>query len=427
MKVDVLLGLQWGDEGKGKIVDFLAPKYDMVARFQGGPNAGHTLEFDGIKHVLHQIPSGIFRADIKNVIGNGVVLDPVILQKEILALNKYNLPIEKNLFISKKAQIILPTHRLLDAAYENDKGDLKIGSTLKGIGPTYQDKIARVGLRIGDTLLPDFKEKYDNLVNKHKTILAHHNFKYDLEELEVKFFEAVDFIKTFKLIDSEYLVNQAINSDDTILAEGAQGSLLDVDFGSYPFVTSSTTMAAGACTGLGVAPKNVGEVLGIFKAYCTRVGSGPFPTELFDETGRIIQKEGNEFGATTGRPRRCGWLDLPALKYTIMINGVTQLFMMKADVLNILEEVKVCTHYQLPNGSYTDLFPYEINQVELKPVYKSFKGWHQNLKEIKEFVMLPVELQDYITFLEQELKVPINLISTGPDRTQTILRSEVVA
>ncbi|MDQ3393478.1 MAG: adenylosuccinate synthase [Bacteroidota bacterium] len=427
MKLDVLLGLQWGDEGKGKIVDFLAPKYDMVARFQGGPNAGHTLEFDGIKHILHQIPSGIFRADIKNVIGNGVVLDPVILQKEILALKKYNLPLEQNLFISKKAQIILPTHRLLDAAYENDKGDLKIGSTLKGIGPTYQDKIARVGLRIGDILLPDFKDRYNSLVSKHKSILGHHNFTYNLEELEVQFFNAIDFIKQFQLVDSEYMVNKAISSDDTILAEGAQGSLLDVDFGSYPFVTSSTTMAAGACTGLGVAPKNIGEVFGIFKAYCTRVGSGPFPTELFDEVGKLIQKEGNEFGATTGRPRRCGWLDLPALKYTIMINGVTQLFMMKADVLNILKEVKVCTHYQLPDGSQVDVFPYEINQVELKPIYKTFKGWHQNLKEIKDYETLPVELQEYVTYLEQELQVPINLISTGPDRTQTIIRSEVIA
>lgn len=427
MKVDVLLGLQWGDEGKGKIVDYLAPRYDMVARFQGGPNAGHTLEFDGIKHVLHQIPSGVFRGDIKNVIGNGVVLDPIILRKEIQALDKFNLPLKKNLFISKKAQIILPTHRLLDAAFEKEKGEQKIGSTLKGIGPTYQDKIARIGLRMGDTVATDFKEKYNQLCNTHKKVLENLNFEYDLEPLEKDFFEAVDFIKAFQLVDSEYVINEAINSEDSILAEGAQGSLLDVDFGSYPFVTSSTTMAAGACTGLGVAPRNIGEVFGIFKAYCTRVGSGPFPTELFDETGKLLQKEGNEFGATTGRARRCGWLDLPALKYTIMINGVTQLFMMKADVLNILQEVKVCTHYKLPGGEEVDVFPYEINQQDVEPIYKTFKGWHQNLKEIKDFETLPEELQQYITFLEKELNVPINLISTGPDRTQTIIRSEVVA
>jgi adenylosuccinate synthase len=427
MKIDVLLGLQWGDEGKGKIVDFLAPKYNIVARFQGGPNAGHTLEFDGIKHVLHQIPSGIFRGEIKNIIGNGVVLDPVILKKEILALEKFNLPLKKNLFISKKAQIILPTHRLLDAAYENEKGDLKIGSTLKGIGPAYQDKIGRIGLRIGDILNTDFRSRYDSIVKKHQAILSFFNFSHNLEEAEREFFEAIDFIKNFQIIDSEYLINDAINSENSILAEGAQGSLLDVDFGSYPFVTSSTTMAAGACTGLGVAPKNVGEVFGIFKAYCTRVGGGPFPTELFDDIGKLIQKEGNEFGATTGRPRRCGWLDLPALKYAIMINGVTQLFMMKADVLNVLKEVKVCTHYKLPGGEKTIIFPFEIDTKVVEPVYKTFKGWHQNLKEIKDFETLPVELQDYILYLEEELNVPINIISTGPDRTQTIIRSEVIA
>lgn len=427
MKIDVLLGLQWGDEGKGKIVDFLAPKYNMVARFQGGPNAGHTLEFDGIKHVLHQIPSGIFREDIKNVIGNGVVLDPVILKNEIIALEKFNLPLKKNLFISKKAQIILPTHRLLDAAYENEKGELKIGSTLKGIGPAYQDKIGRIGLRIGDILSPDFKDRYISLLKKHQAILTFYNFNYDLEKAEGEFFEALEFIKSFQIIDSEYLINDAIDSDNSILAEGAQGSLLDVDFGSYPFVTSSTTMAAGACTGLGVAPKNIGEVYGIFKAYCTRVGGGPFPTELFDDIGKIIQKEGNEFGATTGRPRRCGWLDLPSLKYAIMINGVTQLFMMKADVLNVLKEVKVCTHYKLPEGEETTIFPFEIDTNKLEPIYKTFTGWHQNLKEIKDFETLPIELQDYIFFLEDELNVPINIISTGPDRTQTIIRSEVIA
>lgn len=427
MNVDVLLGLQWGDEGKGKIVDYLAPKYNVVARFQGGPNAGHTLEFDGIKHVLHQIPSGIFRSDIKNIIGNGVVLDPVILKKEIDNLAVFNLNLKQNLCISKKAQLIIPTHRLLDAAYEKSKGDQKIGSTLKGIGPTYQDKIARQGLRVGDILLPNFNEKYNALAAQHKTILGFYKFEYDLEEIEKDFFQAIDFIKSFELVDSEYLINDAIDSKKTILAEGAQGSLLDVDFGSYPFVTSSNTMAAGACTGLGVAPKNIGEVFGIFKAYCTRVGSGPFPTELFDETGTRMQKEGNEFGATTGRPRRCGWLDLPALKYAIMLNGATQLFMMKADVLNIFEEIKICTHYKLNDGSITDKLPYTINDIEITPVYKTLKGWHQKLDQVTEYDAMPAELTSYIEFLEAELNVPINIVSIGPDRTQTIIRKEVLA
>lgn len=427
MNVDVLLGLQWGDEGKGKIVDYLAPKYNVVARFQGGPNAGHTLEFDGIKHVLHQIPSGIFRSDIKNIIGNGVVLDPVILKKEIDNLAVFNLNLKQNLCISKKAQLIIPTHRLLDAAYEKSKGDQKIGSTLKGIGPTYQDKIARQGLRVGDILLPNFNEKYNALATQHKTILGFYKFEYDLDEIEKDFFQAIDFIKSFELVDSEYLINDAIDSKKTILAEGAQGSLLDVDFGSYPFVTSSNTMAAGACTGLGVAPKNIGEVFGIFKAYCTRVGSGPFPTELFDETGTRMQKEGNEFGATTGRPRRCGWLDLPALKYAIMLNGATQLFMMKADVLNIFEEIKVCTHYKLNDGSITDKLPYTINDIEITPVYKTLKGWHQKLDQVTDYDGMPAELTAYIDFLEAELNVPINIVSIGPDRTQTIIRKEVLA
>jgi adenylosuccinate synthase len=336
MKMDVLLGLQWGDEGKGKIVDVLAPQYEVVARFQGGPNAGHTLEFDGIKHVLHQIPSGIFRSQILNIIGNGVVIDPIILKKEIDALGKFSIDFRSNLVISKKATLIVPTHKLLDAAYELSKGDKKIGSTLKGIGPTYQDKIGRAALRIGDILSPDFKEKYAILLEKHKLTLSFYKHPLgNLEEMERQFFEAVEFIKTLPLIDSEYTVNEALAANKRILAEGAQGSLLDIDFGSYPFVTSSTTMAAGACTGLGVSPSKIGEVFGIFKAYCTRVGSGPFPTELSDATGEAMRKEGNEFGSTTGRPRRCGWLDLPALKYSIMINGVTQLFMMMADVLNI--------------------------------------------------------------------------------------------
>lgn len=423
MKIDVLLGLQWGDEGKGKVVDFLAPKYNVVARFQGGPNAGHTLEFDGIKHVLHQIPSGIFRSDIKNIIGNGVVLDPVIFKKEIEELEQYNTSVEANLYISKKTQLILPSHRLLDAAYEQAKGDKKIGSTLKGIGPTYQDKIARVGLRVGDILSENFLEKYNRLKSKHIDILSHYNFQYDITEYETQFFEAIDFLKKFNLINSEYLINSELENKSTILAEGAQGSLLDVDFGSYPFVTSSNTMAAGACTGLGIAPNRIGEVFGIFKAYCTRVGSGPFPTELFDSVGEKIQKEGHEFGATTGRPRRCGWIDLPALKYAIMLNGVTQLFMMKADVLNAFEEIKACTHYKFANGSITDELPHNLVDEKVEPIYKTFVGWNQSLQHVQEYDQFPLELQSYVEFLETELKTPISIVSIGPDRTETIIRS----
>ena len=421
--MDVLLGLQWGDEGKGKIVDVLAPQYEVVARFQGGPNAGHTLEFDGIKHVLHQIPSGIFRSQILNIIGNGVVLDPIILKKEIEALGKFSIDYRKNLVISKKATLIIPTHKLLDAAYEQAKGDKKIGSTLKGIGPTYQDKIGRSALRIGDVLSPDFKEKYAALLDKHKSTLSFYAYPLDaLEEMERQFFEAIEFVKTLPLIDSEYTVNEALQAKKRILAEGAQGSLLDIDFGSYPFVTSSNTMTAGACTGLGVAPSRIGEVFGIFKAYCTRVGSGPFPTELLDSTGDAMRKEGNEFGSTTGRPRRCGWLDLPALKYSIMINGVTQLFMMKADVLNIFEEIKVCTAYELPSGEHIEKLPFEINELDAKPVYQMMRGWHCSLAEVKTYEEFPVPLKEYVTYLEQELKVPIKLVSIGPDRTQTIMR-----
>ena len=427
MKVDVLLGLQWGDEGKGKIVDFLAPKYQIVARFQGGPNAGHTLEFDGIKHVLHQIPSGIFRTDIKNVVGNGVVLDPVILKKEIEGLEKYKVNTRANLYISKKAQVILPTHRLLDAAYEKAKGESKIGSTLKGIGPTYSDKIARQGLRVGDLLAANFRQKYDELTDKHRTILAFYNYPLGLAEAEEEFFAAVEYLKQFNIVDSEYFINDAIRSEQSILAEGAQGSLLDIDFGSYPYVTSSNTMAAGACTGLGVSPGNIGEVFGIFKAYCTRVGSGPFPTELFDQTGELMRQEGNEYGSTTGRSRRCGWLDLPALKYAIMLNGVTQLFMMKVDVLNIFEEIKVCTRYRLPDGTETEALPFDIDGLDIEPVYKTFKGWNQSLKSSKEFGQLPAEVKEYVKFLEDELGVPVNIISTGPDRVETIIRNGVVA
>lgn len=421
--MDVLLGLQWGDEGKGKIVDVLAPQYEVVARFQGGPNAGHTLEFDGIKHVLHQIPSGIFRSQILNIIGNGVVLDPIILKREIEGLGKFSIDYQKNLVVSKKATIIIPTHKLLDAAYEQSKGDKKIGSTLKGIGPTYQDKIGRSALRIGDILSPDFREKYEALLDKHKTTLSFYNYPLDqLAEMEANFFEAIEFVKTLNLIDSEYVVNDALASNKRILAEGAQGSLLDVDFGSYPFVTSSNTMTAGACTGLGVAPSRIGQVFGIFKAYCTRVGSGPFPTELFDATGEAMRKEGNEFGSTTGRPRRCGWLDLPALKYSIMINGVTELFMMKADVLNIFDEIKICTHYELPTGELVDKLMFEITDTEVKPVYKKMKGWHCSLADVRSYEEFPVELKDYVSYLEEVLKVPIKLVSVGPDRVQTIIR-----
>jgi adenylosuccinate synthase len=425
-KVDVLLGLQWGDEGKGKIVDVLAPKYDVVARFQGGPNAGHTLEFDGIKHVLHQIPSGIFREKTKNIIGNGVVLDPVIFRGEIDKLAKFNLDIKKNLFISKKATLILPTHRLLDAAYEKAKGENKIGSTLKGIGPTYQDKIGRQGLRVGDILSENFSGRLKTLTDIHFKILKDHQVDFNWNELEAQFLDAVKFLQEFKLIESEYFLNQELRAGSSILAEGAQGALLDIDFGSYPFVTSSNTVTAGACTGLGIAPKHIGEVFGIFKAYSTRVGSGPFPTELDDESGQLMRKEGNEFGSTTGRPRRCGWIDLPSLKYSIMINGVTQLLMMKADVLSIFPTIKVCTNYQLRDGSITDMVPYEIVHEKISPIYKELKGWNEPLSgNTKE--SLPLELNDYIKFLENELKVPITLVSTGPDRTQTIHRSLQVA
>ena len=425
-KVDVLLGLQWGDEGKGKIVDVLAPKYDVVARFQGGPNAGHTLEFDGIKHVLHQIPSGIFREKTRNIIGNGVVLDPIVFKKEIEGLSKFNLNVKANLFISKKATLIVPTHRLLDQAYEKAKGENKIGSTLKGIGPSYQDKIGRQGLRVGDILSDKFAEKFQKLTDIHFDILKNHQIEYNWKELEAQFLDAVNFLRQFNLVESEYLINKELQSGSTILAEGAQGSLLDIDFGSYPFVTSSNTVTAGACTGLGVAPRHIGEVYGIFKAYSTRVGSGPFPTELLNEEGERMRKEGNEFGSTTGRPRRCGWIDIPSLKYSIMINGVTQLLMMKADVLSIFSTIKICTHYQLKDGSITETLPYELINEKITPVYKEVKGWNVPLTGIQED-NLPGELLEYVAFLEQHLGVPITIISTGPDRTQTIHRQTAVA
>jgi len=422
MKMDVLLGLQWGDEGKGKVVDVLAPKYNTVARFQGGPNAGHTLEFDGIKHVLHQIPSGIFRDSIKNVIGNGVVLDPVIFKNEIEKLDPFNINFKDNLWISNKAQLILPTHRLLDAAYEKSKGNEKIGSTLKGIGPTYQDKVARLGLRVGDIFYDNFREKYQKLVDSHKMILDFYQHDYDLAEAEKTFFEALEYLKTFNVSSTEYLINKELKEGKSVLAEGAQGSLLDVDFGSYPYVTSSNTMTAGVCTGLGVAPNSIQKVYGIFKAYCTRVGGGPFPTELFDEDGTELQKVGNEFGATTGRPRRCGWLDIPALKYVVMINGVTELFMMKADVLSGFEKIKVCTQYELEDGTITEEFPYDIVDSEVKPVYEELDGWNCSLDDINSFDDMPQALKNYITYIEDKMGVPINLVSVGPDRTQTILR-----
>lgn len=431
MAVDVLLGLQWGDEGKGKVVDYLAPKYDVVARFQGGPNAGHTLEFDGHKHVLHQVPSGIFHEKIQNVIGNGVVLDPVVfIKKEIEGLKKFNINFSKNLFISKKASIIIPTHRLLDKASELAKGENKIGSTLRGIGPTYQDKVARRSLRVGDILLPDFKKKYDDLVAQHKSILDYHQFNYmsaedNLSALEKDFFDAVEVLKTFNLIDSEYFINEAIAQGKSIMAEGAQGSMLDVDFGSYPFVTSSNTTTAGVCSGLGIAPKHIREVFGIFKAYCTRVGSGPFPTELNDDEGQKIRDIGREYGSTTGRPRRCGWIDLPALKYAIMINGVTQLFMMKADVLNSFEIIKACTDYKTSEGVSNKL-PYDLCATKVEPVWMSLKGWNKDTSDLTDFEQIPQELSDYLRFLENELKVPISLVSIGPGRTETLMKKEIL-
>ncbi|MFM7023805.1 MAG: adenylosuccinate synthase [Flavobacteriales bacterium] len=425
-KVDVLLGLQWGDEGKGKIVDVFTPKYDIIARFQGGPNAGHTLEFDGIKHVLHTIPSGIFHDDTMNIIGNGVVIDPVILKKEIEKLTDRGVDVTKKMYISRKAHLILPTHKLLDAASEAAKGKAKIGSTLKGIGPTYMDKTGRNGLRIGDIELSDFKERYKVLVDKHKAMLDQYGFDYSgLAETEKEWFGGIDSLKKLTFIDSEHYLTDAFKAGKSILAEGAQGSLLDIDFGSYPFVTSSNTICAGACTGLGIAPNRIGEVFGIFKAYCTRVGSGPFPTELEDATGEAMRKEGNEFGSTTGRPRRCGWIDLPALKYSIALNGVTQLIMMKADVLSIFDTIKVCTHY-LYKGVKTDRFPYNVEPENVQPVYVDLKGWNKDLTGLTSTDGMPKELLDYILFLEKELETPITVVSVGPDRKQTLIRDKAL-
>ena len=419
-QVDVLLGLQWGDEGKGKIVDVLTPQYDIIARFQGGPNAGHTLEFEGHKHVLHTIPSGIFRDGVMNLIGNGVVIDPVIFQAELEKLAPFNLDLPKRMVISKKAHLILPTHRLLDAASEHAKGKDKIGSTLKGIGPTYMDKTGRNGLRVGDIYLPNFKEKYKALVEKHEGILKHYeDFEYNLAELEGPWMKGIEILKGLPAVDSEQYLYEARKAGKKILAEGAQGTMLDIDFGTYPFVTSSNTVTAGTCTGLGVPPNSIGRVIGIFKAYCTRVGSGPFPTELSDEVGERIRKEGFEFGATTGRPRRCGWIDLPALKYAIMINGVTELSMMKGDVLDKFEEIEVCTHY-IVDGERMDYLPYDIANMECIPVYEKIKGWNTDLTKLTSYTDAPAELKAYVEYLEQKLEVPVKVVSVGPDRSQTL-------
>ena len=419
MSVDVLLGLQWGDEGKGKIVDFLAPKYDLVARFQGGPNAGHTLEFDGIKHVLHQIPSGIFREDKQNIIGNGVVLDPVIFMNEVSQINKkFNISLKDILSISTRAQLISPVHRLLDKVLEENKGKNKIGSTLKGIGPTYQDKIGRHGLRVGEIISDNFKEKYDKQKSYHNYFLEGH-YDNNFSDEEKTFFECINKLKEFKIVDTEYLINKNVNRKKKVLAEGAQGTLLDIDFGSYPFVTSSNTTTAGACIGLGISPKKIDKVFGIFKAYCTRVGAGPFPTELFNDIGEKIAKNGNEFGSTTGRPRRCGWLDLPALKYSIMLNGVSDLYMMKADVLSGFSEVKVCVGYEY-NNEKIDYFPSSIESDSIKPIYKSFKGWTSKSNHARLFDDLEDNFKKYINFIESEVGVSIKLVSLGPDREETI-------
>ena len=422
MAVDVLLGLQWGDEGKGKIVDVLTRKYDIIARFQGGPNAGHTLEFEGKKHVLHTIPSGVFHEKVCNVVGNGVVIDPVIFKGELDKLIAQEPDVLSRLKISRKAHLILPSHRLLDAASEAAKGKKKIGSTLKGIGPTYMDKTGRNGLRVGDIQLDNFQELYNNLVTKHKQLLSGYpDFTYDLSELEPTWFEAVEYLRTLDIIDSEPYVHQAIKDGRTILAEGAQGTLLDIDFGTYPFVTSSNTTCAGACTGLGVAPNRIKNVYGIFKAYCTRVGSGPFPTELFDETGETIQAQGHEFGATTGRPRRCGWLDLPALKYAIDVNGVTELMMMKADVLSGIGNLKVCTAYRY-KGEVIEHLPYKLEEDLIEPIFTEVSGWDEDLTKMTSEDEFPESFKSYIDYIEKEVGVPISLISVGPDRAQTIMR-----
>lgn len=419
-KIDVLLGLQWGDEGKGKIVDVLTPGYDVIARFQGGPNAGHTLEFNGIRHILHTIPSGIFHKDKINLIGNGVVIDPVVFDKETGSLEKMGVPTYGTIFISKKAHLILPSHRILDAASEAAKGDTKIGSTLKGIGPTYMDKTGRNGLRVGDILMPDFMGKYNFLKNKHLEILRQYDYQDEPGKYEEEWFRGIEKIASYELIDSEHFINRLAGEGRRILAEGAQGTLLDIDFGSYPYVTSSNTICAGACTGLGIAPSGIGEVIGIFKAYCTRVGGGPFPTELKDETGNKMREQGREYGSTTGRPRRCGWLDLPALKYSVMLNGVTRLMITKSDVLSGFNTLKICTAYKT-GDKLIDFLPFDTSQ-ELEPVYKVMKGWKKEISGLSSYGDLPKEFTDYIRYIEDETGVPVTLISTGPDRESTIIR-----
>ena len=418
-KVDVILGLQWGDEGKGKVVDVLTPHYQVVARFQGGPIAGHTLEFNGEKYVLRSIPSGIFQGDKVNVIGNGVVLDPILFKEEAEALARSGHDLTERLYISKKAHLILPTHRVLDAAFEAAKGSSKIGTTGKGIGPTYTDKISRNGVRVGDIFL-DFKKIYEVAKARHENILESLGYNYDIDELERQWFEGIEYLKKFRIIDSEHEINRFLAEDKAILAEGAQGTLLDVDFGSYPFVTSSNTICAGACTGLGIGPNRIGEVYGIFKAYCTRVGSGPFPTELFDETGEALCRLGHEFGAVTGRKRRCGWLDMVALKYAIMVDGVTKLIMMKADVMNDFDTIKVAEAYEIDGRRVTE-FPYDI-QDDVKPVYREFKGWKTDLKQVRRYEDFPAEFKTYVEYIERETGVPVAIISVGPDRDETIVR-----
>jgi adenylosuccinate synthase len=420
MKVDVLLGLQWGDEGKGKIVDVLTPKYDVISRFQGGPNAGHTLEINDFKQVLHTIPSGIFHEDKMNVIGNGVVIDPITFGKEIESISKHGVDLHKTLYISKKAHLILPTHRLLDAASEEAKGATKIGSTLKGIGPTYRDKIGRDGLRVGD-LFENFTEKYTSRVQAHKDLLDkfyHFDYASKLVEIEKEWMTAIEILKTFKIVDTEHLINESLADNKPVLAEGAQGTMLDIDFGSYPFVTSSNTICAGACTGLGIAPNKIGNVYGIFKAYCTRVGSGPFPTELFDEDGQKMRDVGREYGSTTGRPRRCGWLDLVALKYSIMLNGVTELIMMKADVLDLFETIKICVGYNI-DGVITEKFPFELNDSVI-PEYIELPGWQTDLTKLTSQNEFPEEFNNYINFIEEQVGIPVSIASVGPNRAQTI-------
>ncbi|MDY9918611.1 MAG: adenylosuccinate synthase [Proteiniphilum sp.] len=419
MKVDVLLGLQWGDEGKGKVVDVLTPQYEVVARFQGGPNAGHTLEFEGEKYILKSIPSGIFQDGKINIIGNGVVIDPALFKQEVEGLESSGHTLTDRLFISKKAHLILPTHRLLDAASEKAMGDARIGTTGRGIGPAYTDKVGRHGLRVGD-LFHNFEEKYRNAVLRHKELLDHYRLEYDLPALEKPWFEGIEKMKEFTIIDSEHFINKHLAEGGSVLAEGAQGSMLDIDFGSYPFVTSSNTICAGACSGMGVAPGRIGEVYGIFKAYCTRVGSGPFPTELLDEDGQRLRDNGNEYGSVTGRPRRCGWIDLVALRYTIMLNGVTKLVMMKSDVLDSFETIKACVAYRV-NGEETEDLPYDISDG-IEPVYVDLPGWQTDMTKMQSEDEFPEEFNNYLTFLETELGVPIAIVSLGPDRAQTIIR-----